>query len=285
MLLQEQQFREGAALDHMTDREFDRACTYLSRRFGLNMRSKRVLLECRLSRERSRLGLPSFSAYLDLIESGAHPEAESRFVDLVTTHYTYFMRESRQFDFLRATAFPELERTRPRRTWNILCAGCSTGEECYTVSMLAEDYGRTHDIPPVRITGIDVSEPALQEARRAVYPASRVEKVPPRWMSAYFERAGEGFAVAERIRKRVSFVQANLNDPEALRRSYDLILCRNVIIYFDDRAREQVLDALHRHLALSSYLVLGHAEIVHNRAQFAYRGDSIYQKQPEAILP
>ena len=94
------------------------------------MRSKRVLLNCRLSRERERLGFSSFSAYLDKVESETDPEATARFVDLVTTHYTYFLRERRQFDFLRTTAFPELERSKPNRTWNILCAGCSTGEEC-----------------------------------------------------------------------------------------------------------------------------------------------------------
>ena len=123
-------------MDHLTDKEFDRVCTHLSRTFGLNMRSKRVLLDCRLSRERERLGFSSFSAYLDKVEAETDPEATARFVDLVTTHYTYFLRERRQFDFLRTTAFPELERSKPNRTWNILCAGCSTGEECYTASMI-----------------------------------------------------------------------------------------------------------------------------------------------------
>lgn len=268
-------------MEHLTDKEFERVCTHLSRALGLNMRSKRVLLDCRLSRERNRLGLPSFSDYLDLIESGTNPEAAARFIDLVTTHYTYFLRERRQFDFLRTTAFPELEASRPRRTWNILCAGCSTGEECYTVSMIVEDYRRGRNLPPVRVTGIDVSEPALEEARRAVYPATRVDKVPPRWLTSYFTREGDGFAVVDSIRRHVSFARANLSDPEALRRRYDLILCRNVIIYFDEPTRERVLDTLHRHLALSSYLILGHAEIVRDRKRFAYRGDSIYQKRSE----
>lgn len=245
------------------------------------MRSKRVLLDCRLSREKDRLGLPSFSAYLDLVESGKDPAAQARFIDLVTTHYTYFLRESRQFDFLSNTAFPELERTRPRRTWNILCAGCSTGEECYTVAMLAEDYARSHGTPPVRVTGIDVSEPALEEARRAIYPASHVDKVPSRWLTSYFTRKGEDFAVTDSIRRQVTFARVNLNDPEALRRRYDLVLCRNVIIYFDEPTRERVIDLLHRHLAFSSYLVLGHAEIVRDRERFDYRGDSIYQKRSE----
>ena len=274
---------ETALVDHLTDNEFDRACTYLSRMFGLDMRSKRVLLGCRLSRERARLGLPSFSAYLDLVESGLDPVASDRFVDLVTTHYTYFLRESKQFEFLRETAFPDLERTQPTRTWNILCAGCSTGEECYSVSMLVEDYARTHRIPQVRITGVDVSKAALSEARTAVYPESRVEKVPPFWLSSYFERDGKAYAVADPLRRRVAFKSGNLSDPAVLTRKYDLILCRNVIIYFNDQTRQQVLDTLHGHLAPSSYLVLGHAEIVRDRTRFAYRGDSVYQKLPEAI--
>lgn len=270
-------------VDHLTDTEFERTCTYLSRTFGLDMRSKRVLLECRLSREQERVSATSFSAYLDLVESGLDPEARARFIDLVTTHYTYFLRESKQFDFLRTSALPELMRTRPRRTWNILCAGCSTGEECYSVSMLVEDFKRTHDIPPVRITGIDVSEPALREAREAIYPLSRVDKAPSRWLSSYFVKNGGRYQVADRIRKRVSFECANLHDAKALRRTYDLILCRNVIIYFNEQTREQVLHMMYHHLAVGSYLILGHAEIVHDRAQFAYLGDSIYQRQPEAV--
>ena len=226
-------------MDHLTDKEFDRVCTHLSRTFGLNMRSKRVLLDCRLSRERERLGFSSFSAYLDKVEAETDPEATARFVDLVTTHYTYFLRERRQFDFLRTTAFPELERSKPNRTWNILCAGCSTGEECYTASMIVEDYRRGRDLPPV----------------------------------------------TDAIRRRVTFAQANLNDPDALQRRYDLIMCRNVIIYFDGRTREQVLDSLYRHLAVSGYLILGHAEIIRSRTKFVYRRDSVYQKQPEAIIP
>lgn len=270
-------------MEHLTDTEFERARTYLARAYGLEMSSKRVLLECRLSRERERLGLPSFTAYLSLVESGLDAEASARFIDLVTTHYTYFLRESKQFEFLRETAFPALERGPRRRRWNILSAGCSTGEECYSLSMLVEDYAQTHRIPPVSITGIDVSEPALREARNAVYPPARVEKVPPRWRASYFEEDGQNLKVADRIRKRVSFECRNLDAPDALARTYDLILCRNVIIYFNDQARCRVLDAFHRHLAPSSYLVLGHAEIIRNHARFAYCGGSIYQKRPEAI--
>lgn len=268
----------------MTDSEFERTCSYLDRTFGLDMSSKRVLLECRLSREQERFGLPSFSAYLDLVESGFNQEAHDRFVDLVTTHYTYFLRESAQFDFLASTAFPELLGSRPDRTWNILCAGCSTGEECYSVSMLVEDFARTHRAPSVRITGLDLSRAALDEARAAAYPAARIDRVPPRWRRAYFSQRGEDFAVADAIRSRVSFMQGNLSDEQALRRTYDLILCRNVIIYLTDKARERTIGMLHRHLARSGYLVLGHAEIVRERALFAYRGNSIYQKQAKANL-
>ena len=272
-------------MDHLTDKEFDRVCTHLSRTFGLNMRSKRVLLNCRLSRERERLGFSSFSAYLDKVESETDPEATARFVDLVTTHYTYFLRERRQFDFLRTTAFPELERSKPNRTWNILCAGCSTGEECYTASMIVEDYRRGRDLPPVRITGIDISKAAIEKARRATYQFAHVEKVPPRWLSSYFTNDGGNYTVTDAIRRRVTFAQANLNDPDALQRRYDLIMCRNVIIYFDGRTREQVLDSLYRHLAVSGYLILGHAEIIRSRTKFVYRRVSVYQKQPEAIIP
>lgn len=275
---------ETARVEHLTDSEFERTCSYLARTYGLNMESKRVLLECRLSRERDRLGLPSFAAYLDVVESGRDPQACERFVNLVTTHYTYFLRESGQFDFIAKTAFPELLAKRPDRPWNVLCAGCSTGEECYGLSMLVEDFARTRSLPPVRITGLDVSKPSIEEARAAVYPAARVDKVPARWLRSYFSERDGSFAVADHVRSRVSFVQGNLADPHALRRTYDLVLCRNVIIYFKDKVRDRVIGMLYDHLAPSCYLVLGHAEIVRERTLFAYRGNSIYQKQPKANL-
>lgn len=268
----------------MTDRDFERACALVSRRYGLDMEAKRILLECRLAHERARLGMPSFSAYLDLLEAGCDSVAETRFADLVTTHYTYFMRESSQFAFLESHAFPELLQRRPGRTWSILCAGCSTGEECYTLSMLVEDYARFHRMPDVRITGIDLSQPAIEEARASTYPEARIDKVPAHWRSTYFARTPEGlFTVNPAIRRRVRFLRANFADEAALAATFDLIFCRNVIIYFHAAAKQRALDALHRHLADDGYLVLGHAEIIRDRDKFAYCGDSIYRKRAKAM--
>ena len=266
----------------MTDSEFEQVRSFLAQTYGLDMDSKRTLLECRLARERDRLQLPSFSAYFDLVESGRNQQERNRFVNLVTTHYTYFLRESAQFKFLFATAFPELLAKRPNRPWNILCAGCSTGEECYSVSMLVEDYARTHPIPSVRITGIDLSQPAIEEARTAAYPESRINRVPRRWRNAYFVRNGQLYTVAERIRSRVFLAQGNLCDDEVLRRTYDLIMCRNVIIYLKAEVRNRVIATLHRHLAPSSYLMLGHAEIIRERTLFEYQGNSFYRRQAKA---
>ena len=266
----------------MTDSEFEQVRSFLAQTYGLDMDSKRTLLECRLARERDRLQLPSFSAYFDLVESGRNQQERNRFVNLVTTHYTYFLRESAQFKFLFATAFPELLAKRPNRPWNILCAGCSTGEECYSVSMLVEDYARTHPIPSVRITGIDLSQPAIEEARTAAYPESRINRVPRRWRNAYFVRNGQLYTVAERIRSSVFLAQGNLCDDEVLRRTYDLIMCRNVIIYLKAEVRNRVIATLHRHLAPSSYLMLGHAEIIRERTLFEYQGNSVYRRQAKA---
>lgn len=270
-------------VEHLTDKEFERACSFIDRAYGLNMKSKRILLECRLARERARTGLSTCDEYLDLVESGRDAEATARFADLVTTHYTYFLRESSQFEFIADQAFPELERRRPNRPWNILCAGCSTGEECYSVSMLVEDYARLHRIPDVRIVGVDVSAPALKEARAGVYPASRIDRVPSHWKATYFTKQEDGcFAVNERVRRRVRFAQANLAGVESLGRTFDLVLCRNVVIYLNQKAKRHAIDLLYRHLADSCYLVLGHAEIVRDRARFAYQGHSIYRKLAEA---
>lgn len=271
----------AAKVEHLTDSEFERACSFVARTYGLDMNAKRILLECRLSRERERLGLPSFNAYLDIVESG-DTEVRRRFVDLVTTHYTYFMRESSQFAFLCDTVFPRLARHAPEGPWNILCAGCSTGEECYTISMVVEDFSRLHPVPKVLIEGVDVSEPALQTAVEGRYASLHVDKAPPHWRSAYFERAGDEYIVADRIRRRVTFRHANLSDEHSLRGVYDVIFCRNTIIYFTVEAKERAIARMHRHLAPSGYLALGHAEVVVDRTRFAYQGNSIYQKLEES---
>ena len=195
----------------MTDSEFEQVRSFLAQTYGLDMNSKRTLLECRLARERDRLQLPSFSAYFDLVESA-----------------------------------------------------------------------RTHPIPSVRITGIDLSQPAIEEARTAAYPESRINRVPRRWRNAYFVRNGQLYTVAERIRSRVFLAQGNLCDDEVLRRTYDLIMCRNVIIYLKAEVRNRVIATLHRHLAPSSYLMLGHAEIIRERTLFEYQGNSVYRRQAKA---
>lgn len=229
-----------------------------------------------------RLGFATFGDYFAMVEENPGSPEEQRFIDLITTHYTYFMRESSQFDFIRATAFAELSQRPSNRPWRILCAGCATGEECYDLAMLAEDFSRLHNIPDVFITGIDLSEPALRRARAGVYPASCMTKVPDKWRTMYFENKGNDFKVSDRLRARIRFAQGNLSDPDMLHRTYDLVLCRNTTIYLNRDAKQRVINTLHRHLAHGGYLVLGHAEIISNRSQFEYCGNSIYRKQPKA---
>lgn len=242
------------------------------------MKAKRVLLECRLTRERERLGLSTFGQYLDMIESEQNTTARTQFINLVTTHYTYFMRESSQFSFIRDTVLPELLARRSHRPWRFLCAGCSTGDECYSLSMIVEDFAKLHPLPDVTITGVDISESVLAEARIGRYPESHIERAPRHWRMGYFKPDGYGYVVRDQIRNRVRFYRANLTEPEALRRTYDLILCRNTIIYFEDAVKQRFITTLHQHLIDEGYLILGHAEIVRDRTRFAYQGDSIYRK-------
>ncbi len=272
-----------ATLDRMTDIEFNRVCDFAARAYGLDMKSKRVLLDCRLAQEQKLAKANSFSSYLNLVESGTDQTAQHRFVDRITTHYTYFMRESSQFDFLVHTAFPHLEKTRPNRPWRILCAGCSTGEECYTLAMMVEDYAHLHRIPEVRITGLDVSALALKSAREGVYSPSHLSKIPPHWRMTYFTAQGDNLRVNNDVRRRVRFGCANLAQNDPLTGMYDIVFCRNVIIYFNDETRRHAQAVLAKHLEPGGYLALGHAEIMHDREQFEYCGNSLYQKRKEAM--
>ncbi|MFR1640845.1 MAG: CheR family methyltransferase [Eggerthellaceae bacterium] len=229
----------------MTDSEFEQVRSFLAQTYGLDMDSKRTLLECRLARERDRLQLPSFSAYFDLVESGRNQQERNRFVNLVTTHYTYFLRESAQFKFLFATAFPELLAKRPNRPWNILCAGCSTGEECYSVSMLVRTTREPTRSPPFASPASTCRNLRSKRRVRPPIPNRASTGCPVAGAMRTSFRNGQLYTVAERIRSRVFLAQGNLCDDEVLRRTYDLIMCRNVIIYLKAEVRNRVIATLH----------------------------------------
>jgi chemotaxis protein methyltransferase CheR len=245
----------------------------------------KFVMERRLAPRLEVQGLGDFRSYYRFLRFGAERRAElEAAVEALTTHETYFYREPQQLRAFSEELLPLLQkrnaRTRRLRVWS---AGCSTGEEAYTVAMLLKASNRFEGWD-VEVYGTDISRRVLEAARRAEYGPSSMRVIPAEARQRFFVPAEEGrLRVRDDVRAWVSFGQLNLLEPGAaqLLPQVDVVLCRNVMIYFDPAARRQALRVFHGKLVPGGYLLLGHSEnllnlsadfeLVHLRTDLVYR--------------
>jgi chemotaxis protein methyltransferase CheR len=251
-------------------REFARFQEWILRETGIHLtEAKQALLVGRLWRRVRELGLPSYAAYLDLVESGVDGGERVRLVNAICTHETHFFREPRQFEYLERTLVPQWQaeakagrRSKQVRVWS---AACSSGEEPYSAAMSLLNYLPAEEGWNVDVLATDISTQVLEKAKTGVYPMSRAESIPSSYLKRFMLRgrnADEGrFAVGGELREAVKFRQFNLNDEQWTGvGNYDAIFCRNVLIYFNPEGRATVLKRLTSLLAPGGHLFLGHAE-------------------------
>jgi chemotaxis protein methyltransferase CheR len=227
----------------------------------------RFSLERRLRERLSALGLGSYADYYQYLRF--HPLAMREWeeaVELLTTNETYFFREDYQLRSFANELLPEFAtRGASRKRLSIWSAGCSTGEEVYTIAMLVADAG-LFDGWDLRVYGCDLSRRCISAARRAVYGPGSFRAIPEPMKKAHFSEVGGGLVVSDRIREMCHFGQMNLLDDEKARLlgRPDAIFCRNVLIYFDAHARKRVIDMFHERLQPGGVLLLGHSESLLN---------------------
>ncbi len=224
---------------------------------GIHMsEAKKPLVSGRLARRLSHLGLKSYGDYFQLLQGEGEGELQLA-IDLLTTNETFFFREQKHFDFLCEHVLPDW-RTGPRRVWS---AASSSGEEAYTVAMLLAEHAPTDNW---EIVGTDISTRVLSTARVGRYPIQRAGNIPGRYLSKYCLRgvgSQEGhFIVAPQLRNRVQFVHGNLMHDLAKYGTFDVILLRNVLIYFNPETKRQVVSRVIRQLKPGGYLMVGHSE-------------------------
>jgi chemotaxis protein methyltransferase CheR len=231
--------------------------------------SKTALLCGRLYRRLRALELSSLESYYERVAHADQQEERARMIDAITTNETRFFREPRQFEFMVQTVFPRWQadaenHMRPKRV-RIWSAGCSSGEEPYTLAMLLA----TH-LPPsqgwdVRLLATDISNRVLEKARNGVYPIARSAELPTDLLHTYMlrgtaDRLGE-MKVKLEIQQMIDFRRLNLNQEFDLPEGpFDAIFCRNVLIYFDAASKRRVVAKLSRHLVTNGFLFVGHAE-------------------------
>lgn len=263
----------------LSDREFHQIRTLLYDKVGIHLsEAKKSLVIGRLARRITDWNLGSYGAYFDMVSSGRHPEELQIAIDLLTTNETYFFREPKHFDFLRNEVLPAV---RPGRGFKVWSAACSSGEEPYSIAMLLADClaGSAWEV-----MGSDISTRVLERARAGQYPMDRAKDIPPEYLREYClkgVRSQEGtFLIDRPLRDRVSFGHVNLNAPLPNLGTFDVVLLRNVLIYFDAETKQQVVRRVASTLKPGGFLLIGHSESLHplDPALDAVR-PSIYRKR------
>lgn len=264
----------------LTDKEFNDIVAFIKNNYGINLINKRQLIEARMYSVLAEKGLTNFTDYFTLIKQNNSAEVTAM-LNKLTTNHTYFLREPAHFDFLKNVILPMQEQTNRQKDIRIWSAGCSSGEEAYTTIMFIMDYfGLNRSSWDYRILATDISEKVMQEAQVGLYGRESLKNVPPVWEKKYFTKQGsDHFVLNDEVRKQVIFKHLNLMEPFSFRQQFDLIFCRNVMIYFDQPTRNTLINKFYDVLKPGGYLFIGHSETVQRESsKFIYIEPSIYKK-------
>jgi len=249
----------------MSNRDFSRLKDFIYNECGINMvESKRTMLEARLQKRLRKLNLKSFSNYCDYLFSQEGIQDEmTDMINEVTTNKTDFFREPGHFEYLTCKALPELTLT--KKNIYVWSAGCSSGEEPYTLAMVLKEYSSSNRAFNFLILGTDISTNVLDKARMAVYDQERINPVPHEFKKKYLlkskDKVKKLYRITPELRETVRFRRLNFMDGDfGFREPMDIIFCRNVIIYFDKSTQEKLLNKFCKYLSPDGYLFVGHSE-------------------------
>lgn len=274
----------------LRDREFQRFSSFIYDCVGIKMPpAKKTMLEARLQKRLKALGIPSFEEYGDYVFSQEGRTGELvHLIDVVTTNKTDFFREPAHFEFMVKTALPTILQARgdmlrdPLRIWS---AGCSTGEEPYTLAMVLSEFAVGRPDFRAAITASDVCTQVLQTAKTAIYPEERTDPIPLNLKKKYLMRSREKskslVRISPELRSLVSFRRINFMDDDfGVSEKMDIIFCRNVVIYFDKPTQQTLMRKFHRQLRPGGYLFIGHSETLSGLdVDFKAVASTVYRKE------
>jgi chemotaxis protein methyltransferase CheR len=257
--------------ESISNADFGRLRSLIYAQSGINLNDdKKTMLELRIKRRLKSLELTSFSEYCEyLFGHQGQKEEIIHFLDVVTTNKTDFFREPDHFDYLVQKALPELiAQNGCERQILVWSAGCSTGEEPYTLAMVMNEFREAHSGFHFRVLATDISTTVLAKAKLGVYSEEAVKTVAPNLRRKYFMRSRDPdsklLRVVPELRQIVEFQRLNFKDADyGIREKIDVIFCRNVIIYFDRPTQEQILQKLTQYLLPGGYAFVGHSEALH----------------------
>jgi chemotaxis protein methyltransferase CheR len=266
-----------SSMMNMTDREFRQLRELVYERLGINLSGKkRSMLIGRLQKLLRTSGFKNFQDYYEYLVNDAGMKAMTELINRVTTNYSFFYRGKSHFEYFVEAVLPEVVgslKKRNSRDLRIWTAGCSTGEEPYMLTMLMREFfGNEYSLWDGGILATDISEKVLTFARQGIYPAERTKEVPVQLRNKYLKKLNDGqMAVNDTIKNEVIFRKFNLiNKHYPFKKPFQIIFCRNVMIYFDKQTRDTLLHRFYEKTKPGGYLFIGHSETL-GREQTLYK--------------
>lgn len=276
-------------MEEISFSEFINLRNFIYESTGIFFEEKKIyFIKKRVEKRLLDLNLETASTYLRFLKTSKESSKELQIlINLLTTNETYFFREYDQLAVFGEHCLMEIIEEKNKKlvkSLNIWCAGCSTGEEAYTLSIIVQEMLGNLSYWSINIYATDIDTEVLQKAKEGTYSDRSVKDVPQEYLEKYFKLEGEEWKVSDKVRKYVKFLNINLVDDLKMRtfKSIDFIFCRNVLIYFDEASRKRVVGNFYDSLNKGGYIFLGHSESV-SRISSAFttkrKGDLIvYQK-------
>ena len=261
---------ERTVLPSLNDKEFNRLSEFIQTNYGIKLpQGKRIVLQGRLQKRLKVLSMNDFKTYVDYVFSVEGQGEIVNMIDVVSTNKTDFFRESAHFDYLSNTILPELLNGNRYKTVRVWSAGCSSGEEPYTLAMVINEFKEKNPGMEYNILATDISTQMLQKGVDAVYRLDHTVDIPLYLKKKYLLRSKDPslgqVRIVKELRDKVQFRRVNFMDSVyQVENEFDIIFCRNALIYFERPVQEAIINKLCQHLVKGGYFVLGHSETITN---------------------
>jgi chemotaxis protein methyltransferase CheR len=266
---------------NIKENEFIELTRFLKNNYGINLIHKKNLIEGRLNNVLIEKGFSSFKEYLNYVYSDITKTELTTLINKLTTNHTFFMREQEHFQFFKNQILPYLSSTVKDKDLRIWSAGCSSGEEAYTLAMIMQDYfAKEKGLWDKKILATDISVNVLKAAEKGIYSVEELAKVPESWKMKYFNNIdNETCEIDLKLKNEVIFRIFNLMDDFPFRRKFHVIFCRNVMIYFDQETKNRLIRKFYNMTEVGGYLFIGLSEALNrNDNPYQYVMPSVYRK-------
>ena len=268
----------------MTEEEFLRIVRFLKGRYGIDMSRKKPIVQGRLENYIRTSGYKTYTDYMDAMDKDITGNLEKKLVNLLSTNHTFFMREPEHFTYMRQVVLPWLKRREEKgKDLRIWCGASSTGEEPYTLAMILMDFfGLEHGAWDTKVLATDISTDVLQHAIKGVYSTEQIEALPENWKRRFFCKAmdQEVYTATDELKNEVIFRKFNLMEPFPFRRKMHVVFLRNVMIYFDEKTKRELIQKIYDVMEPGGYLFIGQTETIDKAySEFELVQPSIYRKR------